>query len=347
MAADNFFQKYSTAVIDAIQTASAGYQSNYASGVMTLATSAVALYVLWKGYHTMAGKSQAPLQDLAWDLTRFALIITFVTNAGGYLDSATSALQGLKEGFGSDPWASLDTLWAKAAKLADTIYNADTDTIPLAGLFGMSMTWIGMLILMLVGAVVYSAADITMLLLTVTAPIFIFCLMFGFLRTMFNNWLNLMFSSILTVLFAGLVINVFMGFVDNTTTTIQNNVETMNIVKAGAFVLAIGVLGAGLVLLAAKMAMQLSGVGVDAAIQGMALAGLGAAGFMTANAAMKGGRFGKGYYDGMKGNALSDNASASKRIGHAFGGKDKEAVKTAWQTSRAVMEKARKRVSNG
>lgn len=347
MSADNFFQKYSTAVLDAIKTASDSYQTGYASDIMTLATSAIALFVLWKGYHTMAGKTQAPIQDLAWDLTRFAMIIMFVTNASGYLTMSTDALQGLKDGFGANPWASLDSLWSKATKLADTIYNADTDTIPLAGLVGMMMAWGGMLILMMVGAIIYSAADIVMQLMTVTAPIFIFCLMWGFLRTMFNNWLMLMFSSILTVLFAGLVINIFMGFVDDTTTTIQNNIETMNIVKAGAFVLAIGLLGAGLILLSSKIAMQLSGVGLDAAVQGMAMAGIGAAGFMAANAAMKTGRAGKGYYDGVKGNELKQNAPLSQRLGHGMGGKDKEAVKTAWQTSRAVMEKARKRVSNG
>ncbi|EGH26372.1 conjugal transfer protein, partial [Pseudomonas amygdali pv. mori str. 301020] len=64
-------------------------------------------------------------------------------------------------------------------------------------------------------------ADVTIALLSITAPLFIFCLMFGFLRTMFNNWLQLIFSSILTVLFASLIVNISIAFMTDMMTQVK------------------------------------------------------------------------------------------------------------------------------
>ena len=347
--ASGFFEKYSDVILTSINQLGSSYQSEYASGVMTLAAAAVTLFILVKGYSVLAGKSQVPIQDLAWDLTRFAVILAFVQNTGGYLTSSTDALQGLKEGFSGNQniWSLLDQLWGLTQSIGEKIYNSDDSYIPVEGGIGMLFAWCGSIVLMLIASVVYTSADVIMSLLTITAPIFIFCLMFGFLRTMFNNWLMLMFSSILTVLFTSLVISIGMDYMKDIMNQLNNGIDTANIVTSGMMTFAVGVLVAFLVWLASKFAMQLAGVGVDAAVQGMGMAGIAATGFMAANSAMKAGRFGKGYYDGVKGNELNQNSPLSKRLGHGFGGKDKEAVKTAWQTSRAVMEKARKRVSNG
>ncbi|WP_454552405.1 type IV secretion system protein, partial [Escherichia coli] len=40
----------------------------------------------------------------------------------------------------------------------------------------------------------------------VTAPIFVLCIAFGFLRQMFNSWLQLNFSSLLIFLFGALAL---------------------------------------------------------------------------------------------------------------------------------------------
>ncbi|MFO5615269.1 type IV secretion system protein, partial [Klebsiella pneumoniae] len=50
------------------------------------------------------------------------------------------------------------------------------------------------------------------LLLGITAPIFIFCLMYGFLRPMFNNWLQNIFAGILTILFAALSLRIVVNY---------------------------------------------------------------------------------------------------------------------------------------
>jgi type IV secretion system protein VirB6 len=274
-----FFVKFNSDIMETIKRLGDSYQSQYASGVMTLATASVTIFILWKGYQILAGKTQTPLPDIAWDLTRFAIILTFVTNAGGYLSAATAALQGLKDGFAGNTsvWQTLDNLWASTQNLADAIYQLDTSTyVPAEGWLGMVLIWLGSIILMVVATVVYLTADVTMSLLSITAPIFIFCLMWGFLRTMFNNWLQLMFSSVLTVLFATLVIKMAMDYQGSILNGILSQSATGNIVTMGAMGCVAGILSALLVLIASKFAQQVAGVGVDGAVQGMAMMGLGA-----------------------------------------------------------------------
>lgn len=307
--------------MDSVQKISDSYQSQFASDIMTLASASVTLYVLWKGYQTLAGKTQTPLPDLAWDLAKFAIIITFVTNAGGYLTSATTAMEGLKDGMsgGVSVWHTLDNLWSSTQNLSEKIYQKDTDYVPLAGAFGMALVWAGSIILMAVSTVVYLAADVTMKLLIITAPIFIFCLMFGFLRQMFNNWLQLNFSSILTVLFASLVIRIGMDYQGEILQQVSNAAPDSNVVTAGAMGFMAGLLSALLVLLARMFATQLAGAGVDGAVQGMAMMGLGVAGAAASKLGMSGGKAGFGLYQGLLGKKSSATASTANRLGNSLG----------------------------
>lgn len=316
-----FFVKFNNTIMESVKNISDSYQTQFANDVMTLATAAITLYVLWKGYQTLAGKTQAPLADLAWDLAKFGIIIAFVTNAGGYLTSATGALEGMKEGFsgGVNVWQTLDNLWLSTQNLADKIYQKDTDTIPLAGFVGMCFVWAGSIILMAVGTVIYLVADVTMSLLIITAPIFIFCLMFGFLRSMFNNWLQLMFSSILTVLFASLVIRIGMDYQGDILRQVLNAPADSNIVTSGAMGFMAGLLSALLVLLARAFASQLAGAGVDGAVQGMAMMGLGLAGMAAGRMAKSAGRAGVGMGQGLAGKKREGDRSWSGQAGNLAG----------------------------
>lgn len=319
--AQGFFVKFNNTIMESVKNISDSYQTQFANDVMTLATAAITLYVLWKGYQTLAGKTQAPLSDLAWDLAKFGIIITFVTNAGGYLTSATEALEGMKDGFsgGVNVWQTLDNLWLSTQNLADKVYQKDTDFVPMAGAIGMVLVWAGSIVLMAVGTVIYLVADVTMSLLIITAPIFIFCLMFGFLRSMFNNWLQLMFSSILTVLFASLVIRIGMDYQGDILNQVINASADSNIVTSGAMGFMAGLLSAMLVLIARSFASQLAGAGVDGAVQGMAMMGLGIAGVAASRMAKSTGRAGAGLAYGLAGKERENDKSWSGQIGNLAG----------------------------
>lgn len=272
-----FFVKFNTTVMDAINKLGDTYQAQYATGIMSLMVGSITLYIMYMGYATIAGKKQTPVHDLVWDLARFAIITAFITNAGGYLTSVTQGLEGLKDGFtgGTSVWATLDTLWESTQKLGDLIYGQDNSTyVKAEGGLGLLLVWGGSITLMVTSAVVFLTADLTMKFMLITAPIFLFCLMFGFLRPMFNNWLQLIFSSILTVLFASLVINLAVDFQADILAQIGTSVDNSNIVTMGAMGCVVGVLAAILVTIAAGFAAKLAGAGAEGAIQGMAMAGI-------------------------------------------------------------------------
>ncbi|WP_142910322.1 type IV secretion system protein, partial [Klebsiella pneumoniae] len=104
-------------------------------------------------------------------------------------------IDGLKNTLaGGDPWVWMDQLWVKVIQVATLIFDKDTSTVPVAGGIGALLTYVGGVLALLLCSIVFASAELTLLLLSVTAPIFIMCLMFGFLRQMFNSWLQLNFS---------------------------------------------------------------------------------------------------------------------------------------------------------
>ncbi|WP_235809779.1 type IV secretion system protein [Pseudomonas syringae group genomosp. 3] len=345
-----FFEKYNTLVMGKIDVLSAGLTSNYAQMVAVIITAAVTLYIVWIGYQTLAGKIQTPIQDLMWNLAKFAVILTFVNNVDGYLTAALDAAQGLKTGFGAaggdSIWNTLDRMWQESQELGEILYKMDDGFVPLTGWGARNMIWLGAGVLMTVIALVFLVADVTIALLSITAPLFIFCLMFGFLRTMFNNWLQLIFSSILTVLFASLIVNISMAFMNDMMTQVKADATLFNLMTVGMMALVAGVISAALVWVAKGFASQIAGVGVDGAIQGMAMMGLGAAGWGAAKSAAglagKGAELGKGAGKGfLKGGEAKTNSATEwvgKQAGRAAGvsfQKGKEISKRAIENMKA------------
>ncbi|HBT6411191.1 TPA: type IV secretion system protein, partial [Klebsiella pneumoniae] len=102
-------------LIGGITDATKGLMMSYSSMMMGLAAASATIYIMWRGYQTLAGKLSTPMEDTMWDIMRMAIILSFVANLGGYLDGVIDAINGIKEGFsGSDNiWQLLDTLWNK------------------------------------------------------------------------------------------------------------------------------------------------------------------------------------------------------------------------------------------
>lgn len=278
--AGGLFVGMNKAVMEQLNQVTQGQMKVYADGISILASGAITLFILWKGYQVVTGKIQTPVVDLVWDVSKMAIILMFINNIDGYLVAAISAIGGIKDGFsgGQNVWELLDSLWGKAQTLGDTLYTlGDVDFVNIKGAIGLGLVWAGAIITMIISMIVFMSAEITILLLSVTAPIFIFCLMFGFLRQMFNNWLQLIFSSILTMLFATLVIRVGMNYIDEKLAKAISVAAVSNIVTLGVQVLLAGIGSAFVIWLSSKFASQLAGVGVEGAMQGMASMGIGTA----------------------------------------------------------------------
>ncbi|MHA8629230.1 TrbL/VirB6 family protein [Klebsiella pneumoniae] len=269
-------------LIGGITDATKGLMMSYSSMMMGLAAASATIYIMWRGYQTLAGKLSTPMEDTMWDIMRMAIILSFVANLGGYLDGVIDAINGIKEGFsGSDNiWQLLDTLWNKAKVLGKTLHDMDDSTyIKDEGMTAQFYVWLGIFVLMIITAFVSMIAEVMILLLSVTAPIFIFCLMYGFLRTMFNNWLQNIFAAILTIMLSALSLRIVVNYLNLVLTKATKVADSSTIVELGAQVCLAGICAAILVYLSAKLAAALAGASATVSMQGLAAVGIGAAAF--------------------------------------------------------------------
>ncbi len=269
-------------LIGGVTNATKGLMMSYSYMMIGLAATSATLYILWRGYQTLAGKLSTPMEDVMWDIMRMAIILSFVANVSGYLDGVIDAINGLKEGFsGSDNiWQLLDSLWDKAKVLGKTLHDMDNSTyIKDEGMTAQFYVWLGIFVLMIVTAFVSMIAEVMILLLSITAPVFIFCLLYGFLRPMFNNWLQNVFGAILTVLFSALSLRIVVNYLNSRLEIATQLSARSNIVELGAQVCLAGICAAILVYLSAKLAASLAGASATVSMQGLAAVGIGAAAF--------------------------------------------------------------------
>lgn len=269
-------------LIGGVTDATKGLMMSYSAMMLGLAATSATLYIMWRGYQSLAGKLSTPMEDVMWDIIRMAIILSFVANVSGYLDGVIDAINGLKDGFsGNDNiWQLLDSLWDKAKVLGKTLHDMDNSTyIKDEGITAQFYVWLGIFVLMTITAFVAMIAEVMVLLLSITAPVFIFCLMYGFLRPMFNNWLQNIFAAILTILFSALSLRVVVNYLNSRLDIATQISAQSNIVELGAQVCLAGVCAAIMVYLSAKLAGALAGAGATVSMQGLAAVGIGAAAF--------------------------------------------------------------------
>lgn len=240
---EGFFVRVGNFIDDTIARISAGVSSGYASDLNSLFPAAVSLFLLYKGYQVLAGKIDSPISDLVYDVTGKVIIMAFVMNYGGYLDATLSAIDGIKEGFAGKEnlFELLDEQLSKIQELAGKILDADSDLVPLRGWGGSVLVWVGGLFALLVTALILLVTTVTLKLLAITAPIFLFCLMWGWLRQMFNQWLQLICANILTILFISLVGRLGINFYNEIITQLSATTQDSALLTNGFIALCAGV----------------------------------------------------------------------------------------------------------
>jgi type IV secretion system protein VirB6 len=276
----------------------------------------ISLYITWRAYQTMAGQLTRPFEEIVWDVSRMLIIMIFVTNAGGYLDLVSDAITAIRDGFSGDAsiWVRLDTVWEKAQTLGETLYEHDRSTyVPLQGSFAQMLVWVGVAILTGLTAGINLVAELIMLLMLATAPVFIYCLMWSWFRDMFNNWLKTILTCILTTFFCGIALNVVMEYLDYILAS------AVGATKANYLTLAVqvcmGALGAAVVVyLSYKLAQSLAGASAQGAAQALAGAGVASATKTVSNTA---GSVGNQAAQNLSGSGTGTASSSSRGTGDA------------------------------
>ncbi|EGZ4525081.1 type IV secretion system protein [Salmonella enterica subsp. enterica serovar Abaetetuba] len=285
--AGGIFTGMNNAIMGGLNSVLQGQASVYGSMMTMIITSSFTSYIVFKGYQTLAGKLQKPVEDVAWDVGRMLLIMMFVSNIGGWLDITVASINGLKNGVsGSDNiWMLLDTVWDKAQVLGQSLFDQDESTyVKLNGGLALVFVWSGAVFVLTVTTIVNLLAEVTILLMSTTGPIFIFCLLYGFLRPMFDNWLKTIFTAILTIMFSALFVRISIKYTNDILMAATQTAGDNNIVTLAAQCLLASV-GAGIfVLFSAKISMALGGAATQATMQAVAMSGIDSLGSGIKNA---------------------------------------------------------------
>lgn len=271
------FTGMNNAIMGGLNAVLAGQTSVYGTMISIIATSSFTSYIVYRGYQTLAGKLQRPVEDVMWDIARMLLIMMFVLNIGGWLDITTTSINALKNGFsGSDNvWMLLDTVWAKAQALGQMLFDKDDSTyVKLNGGFAEVLVWGGAIFVLVITTIVNLLAEVTILLMSTTAPIFIFCLLYGFLRPMFDNWLKVIFTTILTIMLSALFVRISLKYSNNILDAARDSVATSNMVTLAAQFLLAAIAAGVFIWFSAKIASVLGGAATQATMQGVAMSGI-------------------------------------------------------------------------
>lgn len=232
--------------------------------------------ILYYGYSIMTSRgSNATIQDMLFNLARIGIVLAFVQNSEGLLDLVIGFINELKTGFIEEKslFTLLDEQFLIAQQLSEDVYKFDTAYIKLQGCLASLMIWLGTILVLTSSAIVFIAAEVSLALLTVTSPIFIGCVTYGFTRELFNGWLRSVFSCIITLIFATLVVKIGIDINKEALVQLAVSPEQKNLLHIGAVALGVGIIVSSLTFVATKMASNIAGVAATSAVQaGMVLA---------------------------------------------------------------------------
>lgn len=353
--AGNFFVVTKTQILNGIDQALTGQVDHFINIAYVFGRYGVQIYVLWYAYTVIAGKQRAPTQDFVWNLTRLFVILMFVKNMDGWFDYATTAIDGLKETLSGnvDTWTWLDQLWTKTQQVAAKLMQLDTSTyVKVDGGIGALLTYAGGILSLLAAAITFLMAEITLKMLVVTAPLFIFCLSYGFLRQMFNSWLQTIISSCFILMFGALALRAGTSYLNGILSLAVKTATERDLMQVGATSLAAGIFMAFVIWQAKHYASSIAGVGVEGAMQGAAAMGMGAIGFGAAKlglGAMKGaGRGSMGAWRGARGQkgGFAKSTGFSGKAGNLAGQGARMAGQKGYSVGKEVVKQVRQRFGN-
>lgn len=205
----NIFDKIGQQIDSIANSVLSSVQSGYISGVLELAKVGAVLYVLIYGYAILAGKSQTDLKGVLWDFAKLGIIVSILNGAGGIMSGLVGVVDEIKNFFTGSQGSSyslLDTRLNDIAILASEIWR---DASGIENTLLAVLKIIGLLPLLLgfvaCGALIFYTEIVEKILLA-TSPIFIFCLMWGWLKDSFSQWLSAILGNAMILLFTGVIL---------------------------------------------------------------------------------------------------------------------------------------------
>lgn len=166
----------------------------------------LAVVIMYKGFQTLAGRTQSPIKELVWDIAKKLLIMMFVLNINGYFtmskelcDAFYTWASGTQNFYGS-----LDIITNKYIEAMNRFHKAIDFGILKSTVVGpiwcMLCLSIGFILITLAFAFTLITAQLTNTLLIFVLPIALFALMWDFTKQIFAQWLNMFISNLIVLI---------------------------------------------------------------------------------------------------------------------------------------------------
>lgn len=221
----------------------------------------LAVVIMYKGFQTLAGRTQSPIKELVWDVAKKLLIMMFLLNINGYFTISKE----LCDAFYT--WASgAQNFYGQLDIITDEYIKATNkfhDAIKL-GLFSSTIVgpiWcmlclsIGFILITLAFAFTLITAQLTNTLLIFVLPIALFALMWDFTKQIFAQWLNMFISNLIVlILYSALSQMVIRVFEKTFTLEVEKVQESYPFYSKGINILLTSIL----IVIAIKMVVQIA-----------------------------------------------------------------------------------------
>ena len=189
--------------------------------VQGLLAAILTVVIMYKGFQTLAGRTQSPIKELVWDISKKLLIMMFVLNINGWFTQSKELCDAFYDwaSGGENFYGKLDTITDKYISAMSSFSASMTtgglwgDAVLLGPLWCMICLTIGYIFIVLAFAFTLITAQLTNTLLIFVLPIALFALMWERTKQMFGQWLNMFISNLIVLILysslANLVIRVF------------------------------------------------------------------------------------------------------------------------------------------
>lgn len=300
--------------------------------------------IMYKGFQTLAGRTQSPIKELVWDISKKLLIMMFVLNINGWFTQSKElcdAFYNWASG-GENFYGKLDTITDKYISAMSSFSASMTtgglwgDAVLLGPLWCMICLTIGFIFITLAFAFTLITAQLTNTLLIFVLPIALFALMWERTKQMFGQWLNMFISNLIVLILYSSLANLVIRVFEKTFTITGTISANYPFYSKGISILLTSIM----LVVAIKMVVQIaqglasvsldSGAGVAAAgVMGSAGAAVGMAG--KAGKAV-GGMAGRSVMGGVAGAVDAGGGIGSRLKGLAAGASGVNAAKRFLQT---------------
>ncbi|WP_325048021.1 type IV secretion system protein [Aggregatibacter actinomycetemcomitans] len=147
------------------------------------------IFIFWGGM-ILAGKVQAPVSEMIWKCISLSVIMSFLK--GDMLNMAKEAVKSLSELGGVSGLSVLDKFYEDIFSLSNEVYDAESNP---AAIFLWLIIWIGFILACVPFVLSILISKVTLYFLLGLAPIYIFCLMWGWLKDSFASYLSALITN--------------------------------------------------------------------------------------------------------------------------------------------------------